>query len=381
MNLYQKYFASFDGKLWLNAASEGPLPLPARKALEEAVEWKSKPYLLTNAKFAAVVVELKESIGRLIGVKAQDVVLANSASYGLHILANGLPWAAGDEILLMQNDFPTDILPWLALEKRGVRVRQIKPKDKVICPEELLANISPHTKLFCISHVHTFSGYVLEIEKFGEICRKHGVIFAVNLSQSLGTRPVDISRFPVDAVVAAGYKWLCGPYGSGLAWFSPNLRDRIEYNQAYWIAALSPQELQSEEALNPPEIKGARKYDVFGTANFFNFVPFKAAIDLWLELGLDNVRAYHQQLIEQFVEGLDVKKYVLISPKKGNSRSSLVVISHRDGEKNEIIHRNLIDQQIYTALWKGLIRIAPHAYNTSEDLERLNQLLGGFNEF
>jgi len=129
MSNYQKDFVSFEGKIWLNAASEGPLPIAAAQSLKESIEWKSKPYLLNNEKFASVPKGLKQSIARLIGVNERDVILGNSASYGLHILANGIDWQSGDEILLMQNDFPTDILPWLALEQKGVKVLQIPPKN------------------------------------------------------------------------------------------------------------------------------------------------------------------------------------------------------------------------------------------------------------
>jgi len=304
MNDYREDFSNLEKKVWLNAASEGPLPIVAQQALLESIEWKSKPYMLTDSKFISTVTDLKKSIGTLINVNPVDVILANSASYGLHILANGVPWQKGDEILVMFNDFPTDILPWLALEEKGVVIRQVKPKDKVLTPAELQQNITQKTKLFCITHVHTFSGYILDVKQFGEICQKHGVIFVLNLSQSLGTMPVDISSLSVDAVVTAGYKWLCGPYGSGFCWLKPSLRDRLQYNQAYWVAAMTKEDLEKETLLRLTEIKSARKYDVFGTANFFNFVPFRAAIDYWLGLGLDTVRNHHQTLIDQFIDGL-----------------------------------------------------------------------------
>ena len=114
MSPYKDDFCPFENKVWLNAASEGPLPKISAEALGEAIVWKSLPYQLDDEKFVSVQVQLKESIGRLIGVNPRDVILANSASYGLHILANGIAWNVGDEIVLMENDFPTDILPWLS---------------------------------------------------------------------------------------------------------------------------------------------------------------------------------------------------------------------------------------------------------------------------
>lgn len=368
---YKNDFAPQEGKIWLNAASEGPLPLSAGRALSEAIRWKSQPYLLDNNKFASVPAGLKDSIGRLLNVNSRDVILGNSASYGLHILANGISWNAGDEILLMQNDFPTSILPWLALEKKGVKVIQVKPKEKVLHPQELAKNISKKTKLFCISHVHTFSGYTLDIEKFAQICRDKNIIFVLNISQSAGTMPLDLTKFHIDAVVCAGYKWLCGPYGTGFAWINPELRDSLVLNSAYWIPMLSEEDLKGDEPLKLREFKSARKYDVFGTANFFNFVPFKVAIDFWLNAGLDKVQSTNQALIDILIKGLNKKKIDLISPREGEWRSNLVVVSHKDKTKNQKIYEMLWQKGIYTAMWKGNIRVSPHVYNTEEEIAEL----------
>ncbi len=367
---FKKDFADFDGKIWLNAASEGPLPLVAAKALQEAMEWKSRPFKLDNEKFISVPRDLKESIGRLLAVEPKDVILGNSASYGLHILANGIAWERADEILLMQNDFPTNILPWLSLENKGVKVLQIKPSGPVLSEEELSQNITPKTRLFCISHVHTFTGVKLDIEKFAAICQRRKIIFVVNISQSAGTMPLNILQMGADAVVCAGYKWLCGPYGTGFCWIRPSLRESLILNQAYWISYLSALELKEEGQLKIKELKTARKFDVFGTANFFNFVPFKASLDYWLNCGLENVSSYHYFLTDQIIEGLQRASYQLISSSKENARSSLIVFSHPRKEKNEEIFKKLLEKGIYAALWKGNIRVSPHVYNTEEEIMR-----------
>jgi len=377
MRDYRTDFVPLEGKIWLNAASEGPLPIAAAQTLQEAVEWKSKPYLLNNDKFVLVPYELKQSIGRLIGVNDRDVILGNSASYGLHILANGIAWQSGDEILLMQNDFPTDIFPWLALERQGVRIIQIPPKERVLSPDELLTNITDKTRLFCISQVHTFSGIILEIEKFAQICKDKGILFVLNLSQSAGAMPVDVSGFAVDAIVCAGYKWLCGPYGTGFIWIKPELRDQLNLNHAYWTALLSAEELKQEGPLFLKDLNTARKYDIFGTANFFNFVPFKTAIDYLMDIGLDKISVHNMGLIDKFINELNYDSYHLISPKEGPRRSNLVVLSHKNKDKNEEIFNTLFSQGIYTALWKGNLRISPHVYNTEDEIGRLLDVLHG----
>lgn len=377
MSSFAGDFQDMGDVVWLNAASEGPLPRVARAALEEAVEWKSAVHRLDIPKFIRVPKELKESIADLLCVDPADVFLGNSASYGLHLLADGLPWEPGDDIVLMQNDFPTDILPWLALEDRGVSVRQVKPAGWVLTPEEVKDALRPETKLLCLSHVHTFSGHILDAAAIADICRQRGVVFVLNVVQSLGNRPVDVPALGPDAVVAVGYKWLCGPYGTGFGWMRPELRGRLRLNRAYWSAYLTAADLESEGPIVRKERETARTLDVFGTANFFNFVPLKAALDYWRGLTIPAVQSHNLALIEELLAGLNRNQYEIISPQAPDERSNLAVISRHD-RANAALHKWLLHKQIYTALWKGRIRIAPHVYNSPAQITRVVALLNEF---
>jgi selenocysteine lyase/cysteine desulfurase len=371
-------FSSFEDKIWLNAASEGPIPKVSVDALHEAIRWKSLPYLLTHEKFVFAHKGLKESLGKLLNVSARDMIVATSASYGLHLLANGLPWKKGDEIIVMQNDFPTDILPWLYLEKRGVKVRQLKAKNKVLTLEELKSAINSKTKLFCISQVHTFTGIPVDMEAMGEMCRKNKIFFVVNLSQSAGNVSIDLASYPIDAVVGAGYKWLLGPYSTGFAWIKPSLREQLDVNNTYWSAVLSEEELKNEGALTLKDNKTARRLDMFAPANFFNFIPWKASIDYLLKIGIDQVYEYNQTLIDALINHLDLKSYVLISPPGKTERSNLVVISHREKQNNLKIYKGVLLEGIYPAFWKGNIRFSPHLYNTPAQMQKVSQILRKF---
>jgi len=372
---FYKDFGPFDGKVWLNSASEGPLPRVAVEALHEAVEWKIKPHLLTNEKFADVPRNLKKILGRLINVPAPDIILGNSATYGIHLLANGIQWQAGDEILVMRNDFPVDILPWLALEKKGVRIRQLEPASFVLTPEELERQINAKTKLFCISHVHTFSGHKADIEKMGVICRSQNVIFVANLTQTLGNAPLDVSSLPVDAVTSSGFKWLCGPYGTGFCWIKPELREALEYNHSFWVSVLSAEDLAANREITLPQVRGAGKFDVFGTANFFNFYPWSASIKYLLDIGIERIRAQNNILINNLINGLIQSGYDLISPQPEGKRSALVVFSHKNPALNLKIFNILKVNGIFGAFWKGNIRISPHVFNVPEDIGKLLSVL------
>ena len=378
MKDYSKDFGPFDGRIWINAAHQGPLPKVAAEMAREAITWKSAPSLLTTDRFRDVPKRLRGALGKLMGVPPGQVILGNSASYGIHLLANGIRWQAGDEILLVKNDFPTDILPWLALEKQGVRIRFLEPGTPLPSAQELADSISPATRLFCTTWVHSFSGYAADHEAIGQVCAEKEVAFVLNCSHALGTRPLDLKGTPVDAVVGVGFKWLCGPYGTGFAWIRPELMESLELNNAYWQVLLPGDYLAKEDQeLVLRENVGARRYDVFGTANFFNFYPLAGAVEYLLEVGIETVGAHNQGLVDHLIAGLDRRRYRLLSPGGGRERSTLVYFSHCEPERNGDVYRLLQSKGIDISFRQGKLRAAPHIYNTLDDID---QLLEGLND-
>lgn len=375
MHDYKKDFFDFNDVIWLNAASEGPLPNAAAEALKQAVYWKSAVHLLDIPKFVKVPVDLKSSLAELMHVDSRDVILGTSASYGLHILANGIPWQTGDEILVMQNDFPTNILPWLGLERKGVVVKQIKPREWMLKPQEIEQEISTRTRLICLSHVHSFSGHALDVEGVSSLCRSRGIRFVLNIVQSLGNMPLDVSALQVDAIVAVGYKWLCGPYGTGFCWIKEDFRRELDLNRTYWSSSLREEELKSEGPLAYKPQNSARKYDMFGTANFFNYVPLTACVRYWLAIGIDRVQAHNQALIDQLIKDLNRSIYRIISPTEPGKRTNLLVFSHLNPHFNGKIVEALQQNNIYPAFWKGNIRLTPHIYNNGEDISKVLDVL------
>jgi selenocysteine lyase/cysteine desulfurase len=369
---FAKDFGPFEGKIWINCAHQGALPKRAVDAAHEAISWKIAPYhLMTSERFSEVPRNLKQALGRLVGAPPEDIILGNSASYGLHLLANGIPWREGDEVLLIRGDFPSVILPWLALERRGVSVRWIEPGEAGLEPDQLERHITKKTKLLCTTWVHSFTGRALDIGALGEVCRTHGVRFVINAAQALGTRPIDVSRAPIDALTSVGFKWLCGPYGTGFCWMTPELRESLEYNQAYWLAMQTADDLGRENShIALRDDLGARAYDVFGTANFFNFKPWTASVEYILEQGVERIAAHDGELVDRLIEGLLSLGYEVLSPHRGKPRSMLVITSHPDRSRNEHIHAALRENDIYIAFRKGNLRFSPHLYNTKEDIDR-----------
>lgn len=373
---YHSDFGPFDGRVWLNCAHQGPLPRVAAEEAHEAIAWKIRPAELTAERFAAVPARLRLALARLIGAPGDEIILGNSASYGLHLLANGLTWKAGEEILLVRGDFPSVLLPWLMLEERGIRIRYIEPARHLPDQEELAAALTPRTRLFCTTWVHSFSGVACDLGALGSLCQSNGTRFVVNASQALGAQPFDAS-LPVDAVLGVGFKWLCGPYGTGFIWMRPEMLRSLAVPQAYWLAQMTADDLGNEDdvvsrPVGPPT---ARRCDVFGTANFFNFKPWGASIEYLLRVGIERIAAHDQQLVQHFVDRLDPARFDLLSPREPTRRSTLIFISHKQRERNRSLHAHLREKGVDVAYRRGMLRLAPHLYNTTHDMDRALALL------
>ena len=375
-NLFNE-FGPFDERIWLNTAHQGPIPKKAVDAIQQAVKYKISPSLIEDDSFVKVPLSLKEQLGKLIGAQSNDIILGNSTTYGLHILANGIPMKKGDEVLLVRGDFPASIVSWLSLKEKGVTIKFLHPKGNIIQPEELAKEINSNTKVFCTSWVNSFNGYAIDIKSLGEICHSKGVRFVVNGSQAIGTKSIGINDLRLDAITSCGFKWLCGPYATGFVWIKPDLRKELNYNNNYWLT------LQSGRSLNDMKDQrydlslddSSNKYDIFCTANFFNFMPWTESVRLLAEIGMDKVEAYDRYLVNYFVDNLDYTKYKLLSPQNNSNQSALIVISHTDQNINNKVYDLLKSNGVDIALREGNLRIAPHIFNQKSDLEKLLELL------
>src|SRR5438874_7549273 len=309
-------FGDFGGRVWLNAAHQGPLPRVAIEAAERALAEKAAPHLIADEAFVDVPRRLRELLGRLIGAPAEEIILGNSASWGLQVLADGLPWRQGDEVLVLADEFPATVFPWLVTERHGVTVRQRELSEPVLQPERLQQELSPRTRVVAVNWVRSLTGHVVDVAGLHDVCERFGVHLVLNVTQGLGALPFDVRRLPVAAISCSGFKWLCGPYATGFAWIRPDVLQTMHPVQAYWLALPDGTELdlnaEGEHRLR--DDLGARAYDVFGTANFLNYAPWAAALEYLLAQGVEAIAEHDQALVERLIGALDGSHYRFVSP-------------------------------------------------------------------
>ncbi|HZD68392.1 MAG TPA: aminotransferase class V-fold PLP-dependent enzyme [Actinomycetes bacterium] len=373
-------FGPFHGRSWLNCAHQGPLPRPALLAALEALELKRTPVRLSDSLFVDVPERLRAALARLVGGRPESIALTNSTSYGLNLLAQGMPWRSGDEILFVDGDFPATVVPWLPLRRKGVSIRLIQAPGARLDAERLAAEIRPRTRAVCTSWVFSFFGHTLDLAQFGQVCHDHDVFFFVNASQGVGARPLDLSRLPVDALSSCGFKWLCGPYATGFVWLSPPILEALDFPNPHWLRLQQEAASSGGGDLNrsldytlPPEI-GAHAYDVYCAPNFLNFMTWTGALEHLLDLGIKQIAEHDQALVERLLSKLP-DSYRLESPRAEPERSTLVLISHRDRDRNSAIADYLRRHGVDIALRNDTLRLSPHLYNSRDDIERAIELL------
>lgn len=373
-------FGPFQGRAWLNCAHQGPLPRRAQQAAIEAIELKRTPARLTDALFSEVPARLRAALGRLVNAPPEQIALTNSTSYGLNLLAQGLPWHAGDEILCAEGDFPATVIPWKPLERRGISVRLISAPGARLTPDLIASEISPRTRAVCASWVFSFFGHAIDLAACGQACREQDVLFFVNASQALGARPIDIASLPVDALSCCGFKWLCGPYATGFAWLSPQILERLDFPNPHWLrlqqkaAGAAGVALERELSYELPPETTADAYDVFCSANFMNFMAWSASVEHLLEFGLARIEEHDQSLVERLVTGLP-EAMTLVSPRERALRSTLVLVRHADRDRTAAIARELEVRGIDVAMRDGKLRLSPHLYNGAADIDRALEAL------
>jgi selenocysteine lyase/cysteine desulfurase len=362
-------FGPFEGRSWFNTAHQGPLPQRAVAATQRAALLKAAPHRIADEDFSDVPERLRGLLAQLVGGAPEQIVLGNSTSYGLHLIANGLDWVDGDEVLTIDGDYPATILPWQRLAATGVHVRALRPAGDLLSAEELGSAIGPRTRLLAVTWVDSFTGRTLDLDALGDVCRRHGVLLVVNGSQAVGARPINVSRTAIDAVVSCGYKWLCGPYGTGFTWLHPDLLDQLRPQQAYWLAMHAGRGLDQMRRSIIRDDLGMRAFDVFCPAAFTTTLPWIASLELFLATGVAAIAEYDQQLVGQLIAGIDTEQYELISPPDGASRSALVVLARVD-HATERLHHELTAAGIDTAYCEGNLRFSIHLFNSTEQVDQ-----------
>jgi selenocysteine lyase/cysteine desulfurase len=308
----------------------------------------------------------------MLGARPEQVAFMRNTSDALSTVANGLTWRPGDNIVTFRGEFPSNLYPWLRLrEAFGVEVRMCEERAGRIDFDDLARLIDQHTRVVAISHVQFASGFRIDTERLAQIVRRHDALLVVDVIQALGVVPINVEAEMIDVAAGAGHKWLMAPEGVGYLYLSDRARERIQPTLVGWISVPDPFNFDDlEQGWN----RGTLAWET-GTGPAALFYGFKASLDLLTGLGVAEIAKYLEELTDELCERLKAKNYELVSSRQPGEKSQIVCIRHNAGMSPMALYAHLKDRNIITAPRGDRLRIAPHAYNSPEEIQDLIEAL------
>jgi cysteine desulfurase / selenocysteine lyase len=372
----RREFADFENVTYLNASLQGPMPLRAVHASLAALEWKKRPDRLPDSLYFDLPDRIREKTARIIGAAPEEIAVTSGASAGLAAVAAGIDWKPGDEVLVGRGEFPAHFSTWLRYQQAGkLRVRVVAPRGRFISADDYIENVAPQTRVVSASLVRFDNGARLDAARVAEACKKAGAALVLDITQIAGAMPLSIRELGATMAVCSGYKWLFGPYGTGFFWVASEWTERLTLGAVYFMALEGARNFHAMPTENPRPAPGARRWDSPETANFTNLAAFDSSLELALQLGVDAIAAHNDALIDEIIARLPHDRFHLASPEERARRGPYVCVSARNSEQTAALYEELRAEQIMVSLRENALRIAPHIYNTHEDVDRLISVL------
>ncbi|HCY86946.1 MAG TPA: aminotransferase [Desulfobacteraceae bacterium] len=360
---------------YLNCAYTAPLMKTAEAAGRRAVTAKAHPWQITPAHFFSTIAPVKEKFARLVNCTPRDVAIIPAVSYGIAVAAKNLPLSAGEEILVLDEQFPSNVYVWQkkAVQAAG-KVTVIQRPEDHDWTRAVIEAISKKTAIAALPHCHWTDGSRLDLEAVGQRCREVGAALCIDATQSLGALPLDINVVQPDFLLTTAHKWLLGPYSLGFAYVAPQWQagSPLEEN---WLNRKGSEDFSRLVDYRDEYQPGAARFDM-GAASQFVLAPVAdAALAQILDWGVAQIASTLSARITRVAElSLEMGLNVLPS----NVRSPhMTGIGFPDGLP-EGLGDALACDRIFVSIRGTAVRVAPHLYTGDGDILRLVEVLRRF---
>jgi selenocysteine lyase/cysteine desulfurase len=372
-NSFQNAFDLDPETIYLNHAAVSPWPIATVETVERFAQENGRLGARHYPDWLKIEQQLRERLARLINASStDDIALLKNTSEGLSMIAQGLEWQAGDNLVSISQEFPSNRVVWESLEPQGVEVRKLDLSASSNPEVDLIDLCDDRTRLISVSSVQYASGLRLDLRQLGKACRERGILFCVDAIQSLGVIAFDLQDCQADFVVADGHKWMLGAEGLALFYCRPSLRERLRLQQFGWHMLEDAWDFE-RKAWRPSST--AQRFEC-GSPNMLGIHALNASLGVIESLGIMAIQQRVAELTEQIIMRIDRLGLELLSPRSGRRRSGIVTF--RVPEKNNPpIQQQLMQRGIICASRGGGIRFSPHFHNRPEQLDTaFNELEG-----
>ncbi|TGT46337.1 aminotransferase class V-fold PLP-dependent enzyme [Mesorhizobium sp. M8A.F.Ca.ET.165.01.1.1] len=354
---------------YLNAANVALMP---RSASDYVEAWQRDIAENGSLNFDEVAEDLvfdevRGAFAKLIGAGATDVAVASSASEFVSSIAWAVMPAAGTRIVTTDVVFPSTSYPWARVARHtGAEMHYVAARDDVVDEEELIAAIDDRTSVVSISHVEYSTGQRFNLKRIADAAAHVGAFFMVDASQSLGAVPLDVREVAIDALVTTSYKWLCGPFGVGLAYISPKRQQVLDPGITGWRSHSEIYDLQAKRCVYHND---ARRFE-FSTMAYGCAGALAKSIEYLQVIGIPDIMNQNLALADQLIKGISGLDIQVVSPMSREARSSIVSCKFPHIESKTVV-QELGEKKIFVSPRRDYFRVSPHLYNTSRDIDHL----------
>jgi len=315
---------------------------------------------------AEILGGLASAAARLLNARPEDVAVGSSETVLMASLAWALAPGAGRTVVASDVSHPSTVYPWLRVARTtGAAMRWARGENRYVAPEAIEALIDDRTAVVCLSHVEYGTGQVHDLARLASVAHRHGARLVVDATQSAGQIPLDVAASGVDAVAASTYKWLCGPFGAGFLYVSPELQ-QAEPGIVGWRSHEDIWDFRADRLRYP---SSAKRYE-FGTMAYGTALGAAEAMRYLLELGIENIAAHNRSVADELGAGLEALGAEILSPRREQERSAVVAARFAGRDSRELAAA-LKRRGAIASLRGDFIRFSPHLYNDSGDVERV----------
>ena len=359
-------------QVYFNHAAIGPWCKPVLDRIAEYSSQRSSLMVENFPFFLEKNASARAKLAKLLGAETSRLAWIDNVSNGLNILANGIDWQAGDRIILNDIEFPSNVYPFLNLQRLGVEIDIVKSRNGVVDVEDIENAITPKTKLVSISLVQFLSGYRADIDAIGSLCKEKGIIFCVDAIQASGVVGIDVVKSKIDFLSGGTQKWLMSSQGLSYIYLTEELQNRITQRNVGWASVNDAWNLLDYNL----SLKSSAERFQNGTINVLGVCLFDASLDLFHSYEMNNVEGNILENTYYFINQLvEIGIEPILKNVERKNRAGIVSFKH---ERSNEIFEFLQSKRIYGAVRQGMIRFSPHFYNTHEEIDLVIKELKGY---
>jgi selenocysteine lyase/cysteine desulfurase len=361
--------------VYLNHAGVSPWPNRTVKAVHFFAEENMREGSFRYPHWVEVETELRRQAQLLINAPSKDdIALLKNTSEALSVVAYGLPWQQGDNIVSSDQEFPSNRIVWESLSPKGVEFREADLGSASTPEDALFSLVDGRTRLITISSVEFSTGLRMDLERIGAFCRDRGILFCVDAIQSLGALEFDVQKIQADFVMADGHKWMLGPEGLAIFYCNPDIRSNLSLTQYGWHMV---EDLYNFDRKDWKIAHTARCFEC-GSANMLGVHALHASLSLLLEAGIKDIeKAILTKTEYLFRELKSIPALKLVTSEAAHRCAGIVTFRHLKSD-NSALYQYLMEKNVMCAFRSGGIRLSPHFYTPEDKIDYVIALLKQF---